>query len=241
MNLIPLSLGNFAASGAGEVVELVTNSGLVVKFVLLILLTFSVLSWAIIFYKYYQLKKVKAENQQFFDKFWENKNFAETYDLSKRLESSSVGQIFNSSYKELLKITQLKNPQGHSNPSGKEIDGEGNIKRSLNREINLQSTKLESFLIFLATTGSTTPFIGLFGTVWGIMDSFRGIGKLGSANLAVVAPGISEALIATAAGLAAAIPAVVAYNYFLNQVKIITADMDTFSSDFINICRRHFL
>jgi biopolymer transport protein TolQ len=100
---------------------------------------------------------------------------------------------------------------------------------------------LERSLGFLATTGSTTPFIGLFGTVWGIMDAFRGIGMRGSATLAVVAPGISEALIATAAGLAAAIPAVVAYNYYINRIKVLSAEMENFSSELLNIVKRHFL
>jgi biopolymer transport protein TolQ len=102
-------------------------------------------------------------------------------------------------------------------------------------------TKLEKALGFLATTGSTTPFIGLFGTVWGIMDAFRGIGMRGSATLAVVAPGISEALIATAAGLAAAIPAVVAYNYYINRIKVLSSEMENFSSELLNILKRHFL
>jgi len=109
----------------------------------------------------------------------------------------------------------------------------------LNQAVTSETNKLENALPFLATTGNTSPFIGLFGTVWGIMDAFRGIGIKGSASLAVVAPGISEALIATAAGLAAAIPAVVAYNYYLNKIRILTSDMENFSSEFLNIIERH--
>jgi biopolymer transport protein TolQ len=116
-----------------------------------------------------------------------------------------------------------------------------NIERALNRARDSESTKLESALGFLATTGSASPFIGLFGTVWGIMDTFKGIGARGSATLAIVAPGISEALIATAAGLAAAIPAVIFYNYYINRVKTMTQEMDNFSSELLNIIERYYV
>ena len=148
---------------------------------------------------------------------------------------------------ELTKLSQAKaNPDSSrkvSDPTTLSIDlsGTENISRAMHQAATSELTKLERGLGFLATTGSTTPFIGLFGTVWGIMDAFRGIGMRGSATLAVVAPGISEALIATAAGLAAAIPAVVAYNYYINRIKVLSADMDNFSSEFLNIVERHFL
>ncbi len=116
-----------------------------------------------------------------------------------------------------------------------------NIKRALRRAVNMELTVLGRAIPFLATTGNTTPFIGLFGTVWGIMNSFRGIGLKGSASLAVVAPGISEALIATAAGLAAAIPAVVAYNYFTNKVRVLESEMHNFSADFLNLIERDLM
>jgi len=116
-----------------------------------------------------------------------------------------------------------------------------NVKRALRRAVNMELTGLGKALPFLATTGNTTPFIGLFGTVWGIMNAFRGIGLKGSASLAVVAPGISEALIATAAGLAAAIPAVVAFNYFNNKVHILESEMQNFSADFLNLVERDLM
>ena len=116
-----------------------------------------------------------------------------------------------------------------------------NVERALNRACSSETTKLESALGFLATTGSASPFIGLFGTVWGIMNAFRGIGIKGSATLAVVAPGISEALIATAAGLAAAIPAVIFYNYYLREIRTITSEMDNFASEFLNIVERFYV
>ncbi len=116
-----------------------------------------------------------------------------------------------------------------------------NVKRALRRAINTEMTRMTQMVPFLATTGNTTPFIGLFGTVWGIMNSFRGIGQRGSASLAVVAPGISEALVATAAGLAAAIPAVIAFNFFMNKIRIVETEMHSFSADFLNIIERDIL
>jgi len=117
----------------------------------------------------------------------------------------------------------------------------GNVNRALRRATNTEMTRLTQMVPFLATTGNTTPFIGLFGTVWGIMNSFSGIGQRGSASLAVVAPGISEALVATAAGLAAAIPAVIAFNFFMNKIRIVESEMQSFSADFLNIIERDIL
>ncbi len=137
------------------------------------------------------------------------------------------------------------NPPGKDAPEaggqGIEIAGIDNVERAMNRACGEQTTKLEAALGFLATTGSASPFIGLFGTVWGIMDTFKGIGARGSATLAVVAPGISEALIATAAGLAAAIPAVIFYNYYLNRIKSMTLEMDNFASELLNIVERYYV
>ena len=120
-----------------------------------------------------------------------------------------------------------------------ELGGIENVSRALRRATNSEITRLEKYLTFLATTGSTSPFIGLFGTVWGIMTAFEGIGKTGSASLAVVAPGIAEALIATAIGLVAAIPAVMAYNHFQNKIRVLINEMDSFSTEFLNIVQRN--
>ena len=148
---------------------------------------------------------------------------------------------------ELKKISQANLP---SNPEasqekqlslGSRFVGMDNIKRSLRRAINTETTRMSQMVPFLATTGNTTPFIGLFGTVWGIMNSFHGIGLRGSASLAVVAPGISEALVATAAGLAVAIPAVIAFNYFMQKIRILESELHSFSADFLNIIERDIL
>jgi biopolymer transport protein TolQ len=151
-------------------------------------------------------------------------------------------------YLELKKLSQsglsvsMALPSSSDTPSlGSQTSGIENVKRTLRRAINTEMTRLTQMVPFLATTGNTTPFIGLFGTVWGIMHSFRSIGLKGSANLAVVAPGISEALIATAAGLAVAIPSVIAFNYFNQKIRVIESELQSFSADFLNIVERDIL
>lgn len=247
-----MSLGQLFSEGTaggfrGSVVDLILYSGPVVKVVLVILLFFSIFSWAIIFAKMRLIRQADKESRLFLRTFWEGKQLASIFGDSKKLRHSPTAEVFRSGYVELTKLSQAKaNPDSSrkvSDPTTLSIDlsGTENISRAMHQAATTELTKLERGLGFLATTGSTTPFIGLFGTVWGIMDAFRGIGLRGSATLAVVAPGISEALIATAAGLAAAIPAVVAYNYYINRIKVLSADMDNFSSEFLNIVERHFL
>ena len=253
MNTITLwSLGQLFPTGtsggfSGGIVDLILYSGPVVKAVLLILLFFSILSWAIIFSKFRLIRLADNESKSFLRIFWEGKQFASIFAESKKLRHSPTAEIFRAAYMELSKLSQAKSnpetPRKSSDPTSlsMEFSGVENINRAMRQALTSQLTKLERALGFLATTGSTTPFIGLFGTVWGIMDAFRGIGMRGSATLAVVAPGISEALIATAAGLAAAIPAVVAFNYYLNKIKELSAQMENFASELLNIIERHFL
>ena len=150
-------------------------------------------------------------------------------------------------YLELRKLSKSGYPVASQSPGSETVQWNGhfagtdNVKRALRRAITTETTQMTQMVPFLATTGNTTPFIGLFGTVWGIMNSFHGIGLRGSANLAVVAPGISEALIATAAGLAVAIPAVIAFNYFMQKIRIIESELQSFSADFLNIIERDVL
>jgi biopolymer transport protein TolQ len=211
-----------------------------VKFVLLLLLVFSVVSWAIIFLKYRYYRKIKKENEDFNADYLKNSKLSDIMPAAKKYSYSTTAEVFRVGYAELTKINKQANDltQGSEEISLSSMD---NLERSLNKASNTEMTKLESALGFLATTGSASPFIGLFGTVWGIMDTFKGIGARGSATLAVVAPGISEALIATAAGLAAAIPAVIFYNYFLNQSKNMVQEMENFAAEFLNIVERHFV
>ena len=228
--------GNFS----GSLLGMVLNAGLMVKFVLLILLIFSVISWAIIFFKYKYYRNIKKENEAFGADYLKSNKLSDILPAAKKYKYSTTAEVFRVGYTEL---TTLNKTPRESTPSGDEIklSSLDNVDRSLNRACNTEMTKLESALGFLATTGSASPFIGLFGTVWGIMDTFKGIGARGSATLAVVAPGISEALIATAAGLAAAIPAVIFYNYFLNQSKNMVQEMDNFAADFLNIVERYLV
>jgi biopolymer transport protein TolQ len=231
----------------GSVVDLVLYSGPVVKIVLLILLFFSIICWAIIFSKLRLIRRADKESRAFLRIFWEGKQLPSIFVDSKKLRNSPTAEVFRAGYVELNKLSQvqsnLDNPRKVGDPTtlNIELGGVDNINRAMRQASRSELTKLERGLGFLATTGSTTPFIGLFGTVWGIMDAFRGIGVRGSATLAVVAPGISEALITTAAGLAAAIPAVVAYNYYINRIKVLGADMENFSAELLNIIKRHFL
>jgi len=218
--------------------DLVLQAGPVVKLVLLILVYFSLVSWAIIFYKFTIVQKAIKESDRFLDFFWSKKRFDVVGQGIKDFANSPLATLFREGYHEML---QLKKRSADPQDSGDfltKMDTVEIVGRALRRATTQETHRLEKYLTFLATTGSTAPFIGLFGTVWGIMDAFHGIGQTGSASLAVVAPGISEALVATAIGLAAAIPAVMGYNHFLNKVNVLIGEMDNFSQEFLNIVER---
>ena len=230
-----------------NLINMISNAGLMVQFVLLLLLFFSITSWAIILIKYRYIKRAYQESAAFTELFWKSKDLSNAYRQAKELEGSPIARIFRIGYVELKKISQSgisedkDAGQERSSGLGSRFAGMDNIKRALRRAINTETTRMTQMVPFLATTGNTTPFIGLFGTVWGIMNSFHGIGLRGSASLAVVAPGISEALVATAAGLAVAIPAVIAFNYFMQKIKILESELNSFSADFLNIIERDIL
>src|SRR5262249_42760113 len=154
-------------------------------------------------------------------------------------KQSPVAQVFRAGYQELLRLTRSR--RGGEGESETELGGAANVERAMRRATNQEVTRLEKALTFLATTASTAPFIGLFGTVWGIMNAFRGLSEAQTSSIQAVAPGISEALVATAVGLAAAIPAVVGYNHFNHEVRVLHTDMENFSAEFLNIAERHFL
>ncbi|HNR13805.1 MAG TPA: protein TolQ [Thermodesulfobacteriota bacterium] len=231
--------GLYRGSGTG-IIQLFLNAGPVVKFVMLILLVSSIVSWGIIFSKYKLLKKAEEQTEEFFDILEPKKDMALIFSESKRFSFSPVAAVFRAGYSEFL---QQKKAIANRMESQGQVDNghferKDSIERSLRRATMTQVVRLERYLSFLATTGNTAPFIGLFGTVWGIMEAFQEIGAKGSSSLAIVAPGISEALVATAAGLFAAIPAVVAYNYYLSRVRRLVSEMDSFSSDFLNTVER---
>jgi biopolymer transport protein TolQ len=196
--------------------QLILQAGYIVKGVLIILLFFSVVSWAIIFFKHRYFSKANKENDQFMKAYRAGRDPKGLYQVTRAFTISPIANIFRSVYAD----------EGNKDKS--------ETKRLLRRYEALETAKLEKYLSFLATTGSTTPFIGLFGTVWGIMNSFRNIGASGAASLAVVAPGIAESLIATAAGLAAAIPAVIAYNYYLSMARRMIVEIEDFSEELVD-------
>jgi biopolymer transport protein TolQ len=221
---------------------MIMHAGPMVKFVMLLLLAFSLGSWTIIIMKYRIFKKVREESAVFIDTFWKSKNLADAYKTAQEIKSSPEAVIFTLGFNELQKLGRTKAAKQMGEETLEmQLAGMDNLKRTLRKAEDQEVVRLSRSLSFLATTGSATPFIGLFGTVWGIMTSFQEIGMRGSASLAVVAPGISEALVATAAGLAVAIPAVVFYNYYNNELTNIENDMQGFSADFLNLVERDFL
>jgi biopolymer transport protein TolQ len=221
---------------------MIINAGLMVKFVMLLLLVFSLISWTIIIMKHLAFKRARAETEFFIDTFWKSKNLPDAYKKAKEIPSSPEAAVFVRGFNELQKLGRSKVvKKGPDETLEMRLAGMDNLKRALRKAETKQLNRLGRYLSFLATTGSATPFIGLFGTVWGIMTSFQDIGMRGSASLAVVAPGISEALVATAAGLAVAIPAVIFYNYYSNILSDLEDEMQGFSADFMNLVERDLL
>ena len=229
-----------AAARGGDIdyLEIVMNSGVVVGGVLALLLAASVVSWAIILKKWMALRKAQGESAKFLEVFWQSKRLDAIYQAAEGLPASPIAAVFRAGYVELSKVTaQKKGPEG---AMAEQLGGIENVERALKRAAVAEVTQLESMVPFLGTTASAAPFVGLFGTVWGIMRAFHDIYQAGNANLATVAKPISEALIATAVGLFAAIPAVVFYNLFVSRIRVLDAEMTNFSNDFLNIVKRHF-
>ncbi len=231
-----ISTSTIETSQQLNIFDLVLHSGPISLSVLLILLAFSLVSWAVVLTKWTTLRKAEAHSLAFLDIFRKSKRFSEVHAVCHELRVSPLAGLFLAGYNEIN--LQLKsNDDSETNARVTNLDS---IARALARASSAETLKLENRLTFLATTGSATPFIGLFGTVWGIMNAFQQIGAVQSANISVVAPGVSEALIATAAGLAAAIPAVIFYNLFTNWVKRISTQMDDFTLEYISIIERNF-
>ncbi len=222
----------------------VTSANLVVQLTLLLLVFMSVMSWAIIFRKRKEFLRADENNLPFEETFWKSQSLDLVYDSVKEFPESSMAHVFRAGYQELRKMADspLTADQAAKSDDSRRIfiAGLDNLQRAVNKSIDMEVGRLESRLSFLATVGSVGPFVGLFGTVWGIMGSFQQIGATGVASLAVVAPGIAEALIATGVGLFAAIPATVAYNYFVTQTKKHELTLNNFASDFLNIVKRNF-
>ena len=221
-----------------SVVDMFTGSGPVVQGVLYLLIIISIASWAVVLYKWWQIRTARQGAERFIDLFWETRNLTEVSKACADFPDNPVAEVFRAGYQELVRLRKKKSqPETMST----ELAGVANVERAMRRAASLQMTRLEKMLTFLATAASAAPFIGLFGTVWGIMNSFLGLSASGNTTLQAVAPGISEALVATAMGLAAAIPALVAYNHFARQARVMAVEMDNFASEFLNIAERHFL
>jgi biopolymer transport protein TolQ len=213
---------------------LVLQAHWVVKGVMALLAMMSIVGWYIIGYKYIHIRRASAESARFLESFWRTRDIEQIYKQAQGLRTSPISAMFLAGYTELAKLEADRRPE-----RDKEADLE-NVQRALHRAQMAETLKLETMVPFLATTASAGPFIGLFGTVWGIMNAFSSL-KQNTASIQTVAPGIAEALFATAIGLIAAIPAVMAYNYFQRRIRVQVSEMNTFEQDYLNIIRRHFL
>jgi len=221
----------------GGVLGFLGHIGPVAMGVLILLAVFSLVSWGIIIYKGMSLHRAHAQSQTFLQVFRKSSKFSEVNSVCTQLKASPLVGVFQAGYQEVNQQVRGGANAQAAKPTVKSLES---LSRALARAATVEGTRLDRRVSFLATTASVTPFVGLFGTVWGIMDAFGDIGRMGSANLAVVAPGISEALITTAMGLLAAIPAAVFYNFFSSRIKVLGAMIDDFALEFLNIVERNF-
>jgi biopolymer transport protein TolQ len=233
----PPAVDTGPAMGQHNVIDLVFGSGPVVQASLVVLAIASVVTWGIIVTKWFHLRTAKGQTDRFSKIFWTSRNLAQISEASEQLLASPVATVYAAGHSELTKVVKSQDRDTHTGDFG-DIE---TIERALKRAKAQELTRLETGTTFLATTASAAPFIGLFGTVWGVMNAFIGLSSAKSSSIQAVAPGISEALISTAIGLAAAIPASIAYNYFNQQIRVFSRQMDMFSAEFLNIARRHFL
>ena len=234
---MPDILTTLGAAGSTDITSLIQHAHWVVKGILVMLILMSVGCWYIIGYKYFYIRRARKETERFLESFWRSRDIEQIYKHAQSLRRSPVSAMFLAGYTELAKLASDEPGADRERDVDRDMD---NVQRALRRAQTHETTKLEAMTPFLATTGSAAPFIGLFGTVWGIMNSFRSMSDK-AANIQTVAPGIAEALFATAIGLVAAIPAVIAYNYFVRRTRVLRSEMETFEQDYLNIIRRHFL
>ena len=220
-----------------DIVKMILNARGLVLLDLIVLMCFSVLTWYIIVYKGIFYLKAARNNRAFLGMFRSGATLEQVYEYCEQHPSCPLGVVFTAGFNEIVKIKARE----ESGEAGNVTITAQNLERSLKRSAMVEITTLENQLPILATISATAPFLGLFGTVWGIMDSFSAIGSMGNTTLATVAPGIVDALVTTALGLIAAIPATIAYNHFLRKVRLHVADIETFANDFQNIAHRKFL
>ena len=232
-----LAQSSAADAFGGGLLGFLKHSGPTVIAVLLVLLMFSFVSFGIIIHKWTSLARASRESKRFLDVFRKSQKFSEVNAVANQLPSSPLVGMFQAGYQEINQQVRPVPGAPAQRPAIKSLDA---VSRALARAASVEEARLEKRLSFLASTASVSPFIGLFGTVWGIMNAFGEIGRQGSANLAIVAPGISEALVTTAAGLFAAIPAALFFNFFSDRVKALSAAMDDFAMEFISMVERNF-
>ena len=225
---------------AVDLIALLSASQGIVLVVVMILLALIALCAFVIFYKLIHISQAQSQSITFLDQFWESKRLDDIFRVAEKLKYSPLAAMFRAGYIELSKVKKSRDAAAAAGTMHELSDDSDNIERALARARVSENTKLENLLPFLATTGSAAPFIGLFGTVWGIMEAFLSIAAEGKAELAQVSQPIAEALVTTALALASAVPAVVAYNYFQRRLRVLGAEMSTFSNDFLNIVKRHF-
>lgn len=222
---------------------MIGSSGTIAQGILLLLLWFSVVSWGIIVYKWKIFKKARAQSQKFLNLFRQRRSFSEASATLAVLSGTPLSKILNTGYRTVQEIAR-DNPVyvKETNPKiALTFEALEEVKSAVQRTSNEELERLEKYLVFLATCGNVAPFLGLLGTIWGVMDSFRSIGVKGSASLAVVAPGIATALIATIVGLAVAIPAVIGFNYFNNKLRGFSVLFDNFSSELVSQIKKEHL
>lgn len=229
---VEVYLAAVRATEEPSILQMILEADLIVQLILLGLLGMSFVCWAIIFQKWFRLRSASRQSARFLDLFWASKRLDSVYEKCGSYRRSPIAEVFRAGYQELAKITA-------AGAEGKRADATENLERTLRRATSVESTNLERYVTFLGTTGSTAPFIGLFGTVWGILRAFQKLGGGGASTIDIVGPDIANALVATAVGLAAAIPAVIAFNYFNSSIRILNTEMDNFSADFLNIVKRH--
>jgi biopolymer transport protein TolQ len=230
-------------SSFGSFWSLIVQSGPVAQAVLLILLFFSILSWTIIIKKHRFYKEIEQQSIEFHEDFQNSSSLSEIYGDCERYPMSPLAGIFKSGYQELNHRVQTAKADDNSSQEAQRqavLMGLGGLERTLKKAAMAEMMGMERSLSWLATTGAVTPFIGLFGTVVGIINAFQGLGQGSTTTIQAVAPGISEALVATAAGLFAAIPAVIGYNHFISRLRHFGAEMDDFSVEFLNLVERSF-
>ena len=229
------------AHASSSVIDLITSAGPIAKVVLGILAVFSIVSWALIVEKWWEFRRVNGESLRFLKVFREGRRFSVVLGAARKHRESPLAQLYVAACHEVGSVYGGADMVDHALDEAEEglaPDRVESVDRAMRRAAAGEVARMERYLPFLATTASSTPFIGLFGTVWGVMSAFHGIGQQGSASLAVVAPGISEALVATAAGLGAAIPAVMGYNYYVTRVKRWATEMEGFTLDLLNLLVR---